>query len=557
MVPRATLNPARERPKTRPRRPFAAHRRTASGKAMQLISLLRTGGVRARLAALVGVAALGLLAVTAIGTLGIRQESRAALALLDGEFATMKAMGDVRAGIGNLRRYEKDLFLNMSEETALDKYHAAWRAEANATSTLAGSLAARLPEAEAGIARRLVAGLTDYRRGVESIVERIRTGVLNDPWAANQAMEAHKASVRAADGAFAELATRVLEGTQAARARAVASERRAVATMLAGGAAAALVLGLLAWATVRSIVQPLARAGRVAGRIAEGDLTQRLDVRGRDELAQLATALMNMQDALRRMVGGIRDSAHTVAGATVHIADGSAALSGQAGRQAARLQQTAASMRKLGSAVREGSDGAAEAAALASQARSVAVRGGDVVAQVVETMHRIQASSRRIGDIIGTIDGIAFQTNILALNASVEAARAGEQGRGFAVVANEVRQLAQRSAQAAREIKGLIGDSEEKVAAGSALVDDAGRTMQDIVAQVARVSERLEFISGAMAGQKAGVVQVHEAIDTLDTMTQNGAALAERSAGAADALRAEVERLRGGVAVFRLEGAAD
>jgi methyl-accepting chemotaxis protein len=326
--------------------------------------------------------------------------------------------------------------------------------------------------------------------------------------------------------------------------------------MLASGGAAALVLGLLAWATVRSIVRPLARAGMVAGRIAEGDLTQRLDVRGRDELAQLARALMNMQDALRRMVGGIRDSAQAVAGATAHIADGSAELSGQAGRQAASLQQTAASMQQLGGAVRESSEGAAEAAALAGQARTVALQGGEVVGQVVATMHEIQVSSRRIGDIIGTIDGIAFQTNILALNAAVEAARAGEQGRGFAVVAGEVRALAQRSADAAREIKSLIASSVEKVDAGSGIAADAGRTMQEIVDAVRRVTALIGEISGAAGEQSQGIGEVNVAVAELDRMTQQNAALVEQSAAAAESLKDQAQRLAEAVGRFRVEPAA-
>jgi len=266
-------------------------------------------------------------------------------------------------------------------------------------------------------------------------------------------------------------------------------------------------------------------------------------------------AMQRMCDSLARVVGQVRESSRSIASGSGEIASGNADLSHRTEEQASSLQSTAASMEELSSTVRSNADTARQAAQLAGSARAVAVRGGEVVGEVVSTMEAIAASSRRIEDIIGVIDSIAFQTNILALNAAVEAARAGEQGRGFAVVAGEVRSLAQRSAEAAREIKGLIADSVQSVESGSRFVTDAGQTMQAIVERVRSVATLINEISVATREQTSGLVDINDAVGEIDRMTQQNSALVEQSAAAAESLRGQASRLVSAVSAFKLQQA--
>jgi methyl-accepting chemotaxis protein len=309
----------------------------------------------------------------------------------------------------------------------------------------------------------------------------------------------------------------------------------------------------LAWSITRSITGPIRQAVELAETVARGDLRARIELIGTDETGQLLAALQRMNDALVHTVSTVRGNADSVATASSQIAQGNVDLSQRTEEQASNLQQTAASMEQLTATVKQNADTARQAAQLATSASSVAGAGGEVVGRVVATMEDISASSRKIAEITGTIDGIAFQTNILALNAAVEAARAGEQGRGFAVVASEVRSLAQRSAQAAKEIKGLIGASVEKVAAGTALVGDAGRTMGEIVSQVKRVSDLISEISAASVEQTGGIGQIGDAVAQLDQVTQQNAALVEESAAAAESLKVQAVQLAQAVAFFTLE----
>lgn len=322
---------------------------------------------------------------------------------------------------------------------------------------------------------------------------------------------------------------------------------------------AALVLGGAGCAAlwiVRSITRPIAEAVAVADRVAQGDLSSRIEVRSRDEIGRLFEALARMNGSLGQIVGQVREGADSIATGSSQIASGNTDLSQRTEEQASHLQQTAASVSRLSGAVGHNADTAAQATRLAAQASGVAVQGGEVVGQVVHTMRQIADASHRIGDIIGVIDSIAFRTNILALNAAVEAARAGEQGRGFAVVASEVRSLAQRSAEAAREIRDLIGTSNARVKAGTDLADTAGKTMDEVVAQVRNVSELIGEIGNASADQRQGVHQIDDAINQLDTVTQANAALVEQSAAATESLEQQAASLRQLVAVFRLAPAA-
>jgi methyl-accepting chemotaxis protein len=293
------------------------------------------------------------------------------------------------------------------------------------------------------------------------------------------------------------------------------------------------------------------QAHEVLQAIAQGDLTVHVPVNAGDD-SSLMAAIRTMRDSLSRTVNQVRQSSEQIATSAGEIATGNADLSQRTETQASSLEETAASMEQLTSTVRQNSDTARQANQLASSASAAATQGGQVVGQVVATMEEITTSSRKIGDIIGVIDGIAFQTNILALNAAVEAARAGEQGRGFAVVASEVRSLAQRSAEAAREIKSLIGASVERVEAGAALVDHAGRSMDDIVLQVKQVTDLISEITAASAEQSNGISQVGDAVNQLDQMTQQNAALVEQSAAAAESLQRQAAELNSMVSVFKL-----
>jgi methyl-accepting chemotaxis protein len=320
---------------------------------------------------------------------------------------------------------------------------------------------------------------------------------------------------------------------------------------------AAFALGIAAAVLItRSIVQPVRRAVEVAAAVAEGDLSGRIEAEGRDEMAELMRSLGQMNDNLRRIVGQVRASSDSIATGSSEIATGNADLSQRTEEQASNLQQTAASMEQLSSTVKQNAETAQEANRMASSAAAAAARGGEMVGNVVHTMQEISSSSKRIAEIIGVIDGIAFQTNILALNAAVEAARAGEQGRGFAVVAGEVRNLASRSAEAAKEIKSLIGTSVEKVETGARQVDEAGESMTAIVAEVKRVSQLIGEITSATVEQSSGISQVGDAVGQLDQVTQQNAALVEESAAAAESLRLQAARLTELVGVFKTDAGA-
>jgi methyl-accepting chemotaxis protein-1 (serine sensor receptor) len=332
--------------------------------------------------------------------------------------------------------------------------------------------------------------------------------------------------------------------------RSVSTRNLAIVATIAG-------LCLLAWIsfmTLRAITRPLDTAVKLARAVAEGDLTQRIEAHSTNEIGQLMQALKDMNDSLVKVVSQVRTGTDTVATASSQIAAGNLDLSSRTEQQASSLEETASSMEELTSTVRQNAENARQANQLVVSTADVAVKGGQVVGQVVDTMASIKDSSRKIADIIGVIDGIAFQTNILALNAAVEAARAGEQGRGFAVVASEVRNLAQRSAGAAKEIKTLIEDSVGKVDAGGKLVDEAGKTMDEIVSSVKRVTDIMSEIAAASQEQSAGIEQVNQAIAQMDQVTQQNAALVEEAAAAAESLQDQAGKLTEAVSVFKLEG---
>ncbi|KVW96094.1 methyl-accepting chemotaxis protein [Thiobacillus denitrificans] len=317
-----------------------------------------------------------------------------------------------------------------------------------------------------------------------------------------------------------------------------------------------LLATLIGFLLIRAITGPLNAAVKLARGVAAGDLTQRIEVSSTNEVGQLLQALKDMNDSLVSVVGQVRNGVDTVAHASSQIAAGNLDLSSRTEEQASSLEETASSMEELTSTVKQNAENARQANQLVGSTADVAVKGGQVVGQVIDTMASIKQSSRKIADIIGVIDGIAFQTNILALNAAVEAARAGEQGRGFAVVAAEVRNLAQRSAGAAKEIKGLIEDSVGKVDAGGKLVDEAGKTMDEIVSSVKRVTDIMSEIAAASQEQSTGIEQVNQAITQMDNVTQQNAALVEEAAAAAESMQEQAAKLAEAVSVFKLESGA-
>lgn len=338
--------------------------------------------------------------------------------------------------------------------------------------------------------------------------------------------------------------------------RAADAVRSIQIAILLGTSIALIISVFMALWIIRSITRPIGQAVQVANAVAAGKLNNSIKIHGSDETAQLLQALKSMQQGLVQVVSKVREGSESVATASEQIAHGNQDLSSRTESQASALQQTAASMEELNSTVRQNADNAQQANQLALSASAVAAEGGEVVADVVRIMREINDSSTRIADIIGVIDSIAFQTNILALNAAVEAARAGEQGRGFAVVATEVRSLAGRAAQAAREIKDLIGISVDRVESGTSLADQAGKTMAEVVNAIQRVTDIMGEISAASSEQSQGVAQMGEAVTQMDHVTQQNAALVEEMAAAASSLSMQAQELVVTVEVFQLDATA-
>ena len=409
----------------------------------------------------------------------------------------------------------------------------------------------RALEHDPALRERMAGPIEQARAGVERTREMLRTDLIEAEALTLPSAEYFQATTKAIDQVFAVhgLASEALAGALQVR-----TARLQRTEWLVIGLSVLMVglCGLLARSIVRTILQATDDARRMAERIAAGDLSPEPLRAGEDELGRMVQAMEAMRLSLTEVVGTVRENAVSVAAASAQIAQGNIDLSSRTEQQAAALQQTAATMDQLGSTVSHNADHAREADGLAREASTLASRGGEMVSQVVGTMGGISEASRKIGDIIGVIDSIAFQTNILALNAAVEAARAGEQGRGFAVVATEVRNLAQRSAEAAREIKALISTSVERVEQGVSLVDQTGRSVGEVVASIRRVSDIVAQISAASAEQSTGVAQVGQAVTQMDRATQQNAALVEQSAAAAGTLKSQAEQLVDAVARFRV-----
>jgi methyl-accepting chemotaxis protein len=414
------------------------------------------------------------------------------------------------------------------------------------------SLAQGVPDAEASLLLEEIDATG--RKALPMFMEAVQNGLDGDNIAATMALTTRVRPVESAwRGQVTDFVKLQSQRADAAVADAASARDRALTGMVLLLGVALAAGTAVAWRMVRGIQQPLSQALAVAERIAHGDLTATIHVDRSDELGRLLQAVAAMQERLRDIVGEIRTTCDSIHAASTEVASGNNDLSQRTETASTSLEATASSMQQLTHTVRQSAESATEANALARSAREVATRGGEAVSRVVATMDKIQNSARRIADITGTIDGIAFQTNILALNAAVEAARAGEQGRGFAVVAAEVRSLAQRSAEAARQIKTLIASSTDHVESGAQLVKSAGSTIQEVVSSVENVSAIVGQISGATSAQRDDIADVNRSVAQLDIVTQQNAALVEQSAAAAESLREQSGRLADLVGSFKLQ----
>ncbi|HRG06076.1 MAG TPA: methyl-accepting chemotaxis protein [Acidovorax defluvii] len=471
---------------------------------------------------------------------------------------TLTDMSDLRTALGDLRRAEKDIIINFNNTVEVAALRESW---GKTLAALRKSLA-DVRQVQAGDAAFVAAidksldEIKQYEAGIVPIFDQIERAQIDGAGGGAYA-DRLKTHMEATDQLFSRLATSAREQMQEAR-----QGVDTLAATMSGLIGVALVLALavlipLTTLSVRSITRSLAQARDLAERIAGGDLSRDTQALNHDEVGQLVTAMGRMQQSLRGLVRQVQDAAGNISTASSEIATGNHDLSQRTEQTAANLEEAASSMEMLTSTVQQSAQASRQASDFASSAAEVAARGGAVVSQVVSTMDQITTSSRKIADITGVIDSIAFQTNILALNAAVEAARAGEQGRGFAVVASEVRSLAQRSAGAAKEIKELIGSSVERVEDGSRLVSQAGQTMTEIVGSVRRVSGIIHEITASAAEQSDNIGHISQSVTQLDQMTQQNAALVEQSTAASESLREQALQLTRAVSQFKLhDGAA-
>ncbi|MBL8324164.1 MAG: HAMP domain-containing protein [Rubrivivax sp.] len=523
---------------------------------MITMSLMRRFTVRTRmLGAIVMVLGLFLLIGGAALLAGVQ------IRQLNNEFMghsvhELESVSLVRAELAAVRLAEKQMLIDYEDGATVGKLREQWVRSIDTTRKALEGLLEGDDDEDNALARQAIERLAAYRQGVEPVLQNIQKGNYDNSRAADRMLERPKADIAAAEALVARIHKIVRAEVAQTRGDFDATMTRLLAALGAVVVLVVLIVTPLTLLNSRSITAPIAQARAAAQAIAGGDLTREIEASGHDEPAELLEALHQMQGGLAQLVGRLHGASGSLQAASLEVASGNADLSQRTEQTAGNLQQAASALTELTATVNQTAQSARTANQLASSASSVAQRGGEVVSQVVATMDEISASSRKIADIIGTIDGIAFQTNILALNAAVEAARAGEQGRGFAVVAGEVRSLAQRSAEAAREIKSLIGGSVEKVESGSRLVADAGTTMSEIVTSVQRVTDIIAEISAAAAEQSQGVQQVSSTVGQLDQATQQNAALVEQSAAAAESLKEQSRQLAELVSAFKVTGSA-
>ena len=520
---------------------------------MDLFTLMRTFTIKVRMLGAIAVVLVLLGALGGAGMFGMFRIHDLNQSFLNGPFQQAGLMSSIQINMSQVRILEKDMLIQYEQPQALKQTHANWESSLASVRKTIDAFKQTADEQEQKVAQSLLNHLAQYEQLFTPVVRQLLANGYDT------ATVAQRVSVRAsnefveAQKQLQSLGEMLQVQAQDAQARAeqVASETNWL--FLAALLLTTLRVAPMTWLNMVSICRPLEQAKRLADAITQGDLTEQLDVVGKDEVADLQHALKRMQDSLKTMVSQLRDASGNIAVASQEIATGNSDLSARTEQTASNLQQTVASLMQLTGNVQQTAASAQTANQLSASASQTASQGSSVVTQAVEGMHEIASSSRKIGDIIGLIDSIAFQTNILALNAAVEAARAGEQGRGFAVVAGEVRSLAQRSAQAASEIKLLIHTSVTAVDGGVKHVESAGQTMQDIMGSIQRVGDIIGEITAATNEQSGGISQVNQAVGDIDRMTQQNAAFVEQSAAAAEALKEQSAKLAQVVQQFKLD----
>ncbi|MEK8048962.1 methyl-accepting chemotaxis protein [Ideonella sp. DXS22W] len=514
---------------------------------------MRGYSIRFRMRAAIAVV-LGLFGLVGLaGLLGGRNLGVLNQDMVHHSMAEQRAVADARFTLAQVRRFEQDAVIHYEDGEAVARDRKSWQQTVEALKSQLGKLLEGEDDADNPHARAALKAIEEYATASKPVFDTLQAGNYDNARTADRMLARAKHHFQTMEAEM-EAITVILDKEAKATQQQFDDELQRT-TVLFVGVLAMVVLVVVPTTLLnsQSITGPIVQARAVAQAIASGDLTQRIVAEGSDEAADLLRGLASMQDALRTLVGELRDASGSIQRSSGEMAAGNLDLSGRTEQAASSLQQAASSLEQITDSVRQSAESSGQASALAQSAQDVAQRGGSVVQQVVATMDQIHSASSRIADITGVIDGIAFQTNILALNAAVEAARAGEQGRGFAVVAGEVRSLAQRSAEAAREIKSLIGASVERVSAGAEQVREAGRTMDEIVDSVQRVSRIIAEVTTSADAQSQGIGEVSGAVTGLDRMTQQNASLVEQTAAAAESLSDQAKALTGIVGRFRIE----
>ena len=519
---------------------------------MNLFSLMRQFTIRFRMLGAIAVVLVLLGLLGGAGMFGMFRIYSMSEDFMNSSFQEVGYMAQLHSEMGAIRQYEKDMIIGYEKPEAVKAAHTKWLESQEKAKKVANQFLQGEEDVDNPVVRDIIKRLDSYKEAFDHVARQLEAGGYDTATIANR-----MSGKAVAEFAEADKLMKQLDEVLRAEVQKSVAEQQGVSNQTKWLFALAVLITVvvvvpLTLLNMHSICKPLDQAQRLAKAIAGGDLSQSIRTEGRDEVADLLRALDEMQRGLGTLVAQVRDASGNIATASQEIATGNQDLSHRTEQTASNAQAAVSSLSEITATVQQTASSSQMANQLAASASTTATRGGSVVAQAVSSMHEISASSRKIGDIIGLIDSIAFQTNILALNAAVEAARAGEQGRGFAVVASEVRSLAQRSAAAASDIKVLIQSSVTAVDGGVRHVEDAGTAMKDIVSSVQRVGDIIGEITAAASEQSAGIGQVNQSVAEIDRMTQQNAALVEESAAAAESLREQAARLSQVVQQFRL-----